>query len=160
MKDRHQLPGDVQVVEQRLNTAITNADISRSFEEYFEIFDAFYAEDIELSSHQKDEQIRGKANVRGLLYNFLVPLHDIAEIGGVTVTVRATSSPGDGPNETQSAWTLDLTAPSGAKCTLTWSVMRTWNGSQVLYERHYDHQQTGGPLTFEYLHAGSLEVRA
>ena len=116
MKDRQQLPGDVQVVEQRLNAAITNADISRSFEQYLEIFDARYAEYLTVSSHQKEEQIRGKANVRGLLFNFLVPLHVIAEIGGVKVTVRATSIPGDVARETHSAWTVDRAGPFGAKC--------------------------------------------
>jgi hypothetical protein len=32
--------------ERTLNAAIVHADISRSYEEYIEIFDAFYADDI------------------------------------------------------------------------------------------------------------------
>jgi hypothetical protein len=109
---------------------------------------------LSLSLFTVQEPISGKATVRALLFNFLVPLHVIAEIGGVKVTVRATSIPGDVPNETHSAWTVDLAGPFGAKCTLTWSAVRRWNGSRVVYERHYDHHQTGGPLTFEDLDIG------
>ena len=47
--------------EEILNRAIPNADISRSVEEYFEVFDAFYAEDMTVSSEQKEEPISGKA---------------------------------------------------------------------------------------------------
>ncbi|MGA9475589.1 MAG: hypothetical protein WBV36_24195 [Terriglobales bacterium] len=58
-----------------MNAAIVHADISRSYEEYLEIFDAFYADDIEESSETLEEPIRGKAGVRSLLFGILVPLH-------------------------------------------------------------------------------------
>src|SRR5690348_9695962 len=32
---------------------------------------------------------------------------------------------------------------------LTWRTLRIWNGAQVVHERQYDHQQTGGPLTLD-----------
>src|SRR6476661_7980668 len=74
--------------ERALNRAITTAEISRSFEEYLEIFDKFYAEDIEVSSDSSTGQIRGKSRVSSLLYDFLVPLHIMAEIGGVSISIR------------------------------------------------------------------------
>ena len=43
-----------------LNTAIVQANISESFEEYLGIFDAFYADDIEASSETGEERVRGK----------------------------------------------------------------------------------------------------
>ena len=43
------------------------------------LFDAFYAEDIEVSSDTQEEPIRGKARVRSLIATFLVPLHVIDE---------------------------------------------------------------------------------
>src|SRR5262252_4684101 len=49
--------------ERALNRAIVTAEISRSFEEYLEIFDRFYAEDIEVSSATSAVPIRGKARV-------------------------------------------------------------------------------------------------
>src|ERR1700685_4080926 len=64
--------------ERTLNAAIVNADISRSYEEYLEIFDAFYADDVEGSSETTEEPIHGKAGVRSLVFGFLVPLHAMA----------------------------------------------------------------------------------
>ncbi|HYR86355.1 MAG TPA: hypothetical protein VE422_19860 [Terriglobia bacterium] len=40
-----------------LNAAIVNADISRSFEEYLEILDAFYADEIEITDEAREESI-------------------------------------------------------------------------------------------------------
>jgi hypothetical protein len=145
-RDRFARP---QTAERILNAAIVQAEISESFEEYLEIFDAFYADDVEVSSETGKEPIRGKARVRSLLYNFLVPLHVMAEAGGLSTSIRETPILGDAPNETHSAWTLDLVGVSGATCKLSWCTLRKWNGSRVAYERHYDHQQSGGPLTLD-----------
>jgi acetolactate synthase small subunit len=49
-----------RTAERTLNAAIVQADISRSFEEYLEIFDRFYGDDIEVSSETQKEPIRGK----------------------------------------------------------------------------------------------------
>ncbi len=67
-----------------LNTAITQAKISESFEEYLEIFDKCYADEVKVSSETQHEPIRGKARVGSLLLNFLVPLHVMAEVGGAS----------------------------------------------------------------------------
>ncbi len=140
-----------QTGERVLNAAIVQANISESFEEYLEIFDAFYADDIEVSSESGQEPIRGKARVRSLLANFLVPLHVMSEVGGLSISIRETAIPGDAADETHSAWTLELIGVSGATCTQSWCTLRKWNGSRVVYEHHYDHQQSGGPLTLEDL---------
>ena len=60
-----------KTAERVLNAAIVRAEINESFEEYLEIFDAFYADDVEVSSEAERAPIRGKANVRSLLFNFL-----------------------------------------------------------------------------------------
>jgi hypothetical protein len=138
-----------QTRERLLNAAIVQAEIGRSFEEYLEIFDVFYADDVEVSSETAKEPIRGKAKVRSLLFNFLFPLHVMAEVGGLSISIRETPIPGDAPNETHSAWALDLIGVSGATCTLSWCTLRKWNGSRIVYEGHYDHQQSGDPLTLD-----------
>src|SRR5258707_1463670 len=89
-----------QTRERALNTAIIHANISESFEEYLEIFDEFYADEVEVSSETEDEPIRGKARVRSLLAAFLVPLHIMAEIGGLLISIRQTASPGDAADQT------------------------------------------------------------
>ena len=133
--------------ERALNSAIVRAEISESFEEYLEIFEAFYADDIEVTSETAEEPIRGKDRVRSLLAAFLIPLHVMAEIGGLSISIRQTAIPGDVAGETHSAWTLDLVGVSGRTCTVTWRALRKWNGSRVVYEHHYEHQQIGEPLT-------------
>jgi|SRR5215813_1746216 len=136
-----------QTRERALNAAIVQANISESFEEHLGIFDAFYADDIEVSSETEEEVIRGKARVRGLLCDFLIPIHIMAEIGGLQVSIRQIAMPGDAAGETHSEWTVDLVGVSGRTCTLSWRALRKWNGSRVVYEHHYDQRQIGGPLT-------------
>ena len=143
--------------ERALNRAIVTAEISRSFEEYLEIFDRFYAEDIEVSSATSTRQISGKARVSSLLYDFLIPLHIMAEIGGVSISIRQITMPGDAADETHSAWTLDLVGASGRSCTLSWRTLRRWRDSLVVYEHHYDEQQSGGPLTEDDLRFGDAQ---
>ena len=135
-----------RTAERTLNAAIVQADISRSYEEYVEIFDEFYADDIEGSSETMEEPIRGKARARSLLLGFLAPLHAMAEVGGVSISVQQTSIPGDVVDETHSAWTLELVGATGKVCTVNWHTFRKWNDSRVVLEHHYDHQQTGEPL--------------
>ena len=141
-----------RTAERTLNAAIVHADITRSYEEYLEIFDTFYADDIEGSSETAEEPIRGKARVRSLVCSFLVPLHAMAEVGGVSISIRETAVPGDVIDETHSAWSLELVGVSGKICTVSWRTFRRWNESRVVLEHHYDHQQSGEPLTDGDLH--------
>src|ERR1700675_28586 len=149
-----------RTAERTLNAAIVHADISRSYEEYLEIFDAFYDDDIEGSSETTEEPIHGKAGVRSLVFGFLVPLHTIAEVGGVSISVRQTPIPGDVVDETHSAWTLQLVGATGKVCTVSWRTFRKWNDSRVVLEHHYDHQQSGEPLSDGDLRSNVLEPPA
>jgi hypothetical protein len=143
--------------ERSLNAAIVQAEISRSFEEYLGIFGEFYADDVEVSSETREETIRGKVRVRSVLLNFLVPLHVMAEVGGLSVSIRESSIPGDAAGETCSSWRLDLVGVSGKTCTLKWRTFRKWKGPSVVMERHYDQQQIGGPLTFDDLSFSAID---
>jgi hypothetical protein len=146
-----------QAAELALNGAILRAEISRGYEEFVAAFEAFYADDVEVSREDSEETVRGKEKVRELLYNFLVPLHIMAEIGGLLVSLQQTAMPGDVRNETHSAWTLELTGASGATCTVKWRVFRRWLGSRVAYEHHYDQLQSGEPLTSKDLKFNSTD---
>src|SRR5258708_26529793 len=142
---------DLHAREKVLNSAIIAADISSGWEDYLEIFDAFYADDVEVTTDTQTNAVRGKERIRTLLFNFLTPLHVMAEIGGLSIQIRQNPIHGDTVDETHSAWSLDLIGVSGRTCNLTWSILRRWAGSRVVYERHYDIQQTGGPLTLDDL---------
>jgi hypothetical protein len=145
-----------QTRERTLNTAIIQANISESYEAYLEIFDEFYGDEIEVGSDTTEKPIRGKARVRSLIANFLVPLHIMAEIGGLLISIRQTAIPGDAADETHSQWTLELVGVTGTSCTVSWRVLRKWNGSRVVYEYHYDHRQSGGPLSLADLSFNAL----
>lgn len=146
-----------RTAERAPNAAIIHADISRSYEEYLEIFDEFYADDIEGSSDTAEEPIHGKAGVCTLVLGFLVPLHAMAEVGGVSISVRQTSIPGDVVDETHSAWTLELVGATGKVCTVNWRTFREWNDTRVVREHHHDHQQSGEPLSDGDLRFSVLE---
>jgi hypothetical protein len=130
-----------------LNSAIIAADIGRGWEEYLEIFDAFYADEVEVTTDTETGPMRGKERIRAVLFNFLAPLHVMVEIGGLAMDVREDPIHGDMPDETHSAWSVSLIGVSGRACVLKWCTLRRWADSRVVYERHYDHQQSGGPLT-------------
>jgi hypothetical protein len=76
-----------------LNAAILGAEIAESYEEFLEIFETFYADDVEVSSEHSRETICGKARVRPFLLNFLVPLHVMAEVAGLSISVQQTAVP-------------------------------------------------------------------
>jgi hypothetical protein len=138
---------DLYARERVLNSAIIAADISRGWEEYLEIFDAFYADDVTVTSDTETGPIRGKERIRTLLFNFLAPLHVMVEIGGLAIDVRESPIHGDTPDETHSAWSVNLIGVCGRTCALNWCTLRKWAASRVVYERHYDHQQSGEWLT-------------
>ena len=140
--------------ERALNGAILAAEISESFEEHLEIFDYFYADDIHTTADGLKEPVEGKAAVRARLMGFLVPLHVFAEIGGLSVSIQWSPITGDRPDETHSAWTLELRGVTGASCRVTWCSRRRWQAGHVVSEHHYNHQQIGGPLTFSDLRFG------
>ena len=142
---------DLYAREKVLNSAIIAADISSGWEEYLEIFDAFYADHVEVSDGTEGGAVFGKERIRALLFKFLVPIHVMAEIGGLSVKIRESAIHGDTADETHSAWSVDLIGVSGRTCHISWSTLRRWADSRVVYEHHYDHQQTGGPLTGEDL---------
>ena len=144
-----------QVAELSLNTAILRAEITRSYEDFLDIFETFYAVDVEVSREDLQEMIRGKEKVRPFSLNVVMPLHVMAEIGGLSISVQQTSIPGDTASETHSAWSIDFTGVGGRRCTLKWYAIRRWNASRVVYEHHYDLQQIGGPLTMDDLNLGS-----
>jgi len=92
--------------------------------------------------------------------NFLVPLHVMAEVAGLSMSVQLTEVPRDAANETHSGWRIDFTGVGGRRCTLRWYAIRRWTASRVVYEHHYGHERIGGPLTQDDLNfkGGHSEV--
>jgi len=98
-----------QTAELSLKAAILRTEISTSHEEFLDICEMFYADVVEVSREDLREMICGKAKVRPFRLNVLVPLHVMAEIGGLSISIQQTAIPADTANETHSAWSIDLT---------------------------------------------------
>jgi hypothetical protein len=120
-----------QAAELSLNVAILDAENARSYEEFLDIFETFYADDVEVSREDLREMIRGKARLRSFLLNVLVPLHVMAEVAGLSISVQQTPVPGDTANEPHSAWRIDFTGVGGRRCTLKWYATRRWSASRL-----------------------------
>jgi hypothetical protein len=133
--------------DHELNEALVNANIENGYDEFLAIFDRFYAEQVEVVSEGHSTGLAGKSRVLPVLFNFLVPLHVMAEIGGLSVTLRYSEIRSDNRGEQHAEWSLDLVGILGRGVTLHWSSARRWKGSHVVYERHYEHRQIGEPLT-------------
>jgi hypothetical protein len=136
-----------QTAELALNEAILRGDIASSYEEFLDIFESFYADDVEVSREDSRETVRGKAQIRPSLLTFLVPLHVMAELAGLSISVQQAAVPRDSASETHSVWTVTFTGVGGERCTMKWRAIRRWDASRVVYEYHYDHQLSGSPLT-------------
>ncbi len=132
--------------DRELNTAIVSADISASYEEFLAIVDQFYAEDVELRSDSSPEPLIGRDRLKSALLTLLVPLHVMAEIGGLSVSVSERPIAGDSLDEQHSQWSLELVGVTGRAVRVSWSVRRRWKQSRVVGEYHYDHQQDGEAL--------------
>ena len=72
----HFAPGDqwdrdLYARERVPNSAIIAADISRGWEEYLEILDAFYADHVEVSDGTENGSVFGRERIRTVLFKFL-----------------------------------------------------------------------------------------
>jgi hypothetical protein len=132
--------------DRELNAAIVSADISASYEEFLAIVDQFYADGVELRSDSSPEPLIGRERFKSRLFDFLVPLHVMAEIGGLSVSVSVRPIPGDSLDEQHSQWSLELVGVTGRAVRVGWSVRRRWKQSRVVGEYYYDHQQDGEAL--------------
>src|SRR5712671_5647118 len=143
--------------ERALNAAIVNADIARGFEEYLlTLVDQYYAEDFEVSTDVSPEPLVGKSRLKSILLGFLVPLHMMAEMGGLWVSIHEASIPGDSLDEQHSEWSLELIGVAGRRVTQAWCVRRRWEQSRVVSEYHYAHRQDGEALSFDDLRIAAL----
>ena len=89
-----------------------------------------------------------------IIFNFLMPLHVLAEIGGLSVRLRYTPRFSDKREEQHADWSLDLVGATGRSVMVSWSSARRWKDALVVYERHSDHRQFGEALTMVDLDFG------
>src|SRR5262249_24723593 len=108
--------------ERELNSAIVSADFSAGYEEFLAIVDQFYADNVELRSDWSPDPLFGRARLKSLLVGFLPPLHTMAKVGGLSVSVNERPIAGDSPGDQHSQWSLELVAVTGRALRVSWSV--------------------------------------
>jgi hypothetical protein len=144
-------------LDRSLNEALVNAEISVGYDEYVAIFDRYYAENVEVEGDSKQAPMNGRERILPVLFSILAPLHVMAEVGGLSVTLNYKPIPGDSRNEHHAEWTLELVGVLGRRVTLNWFSTRRWSGSNVVFERHSEHRQLGEPLTAADLDFNTLQ---
>jgi hypothetical protein len=137
--------------ERALNDAILGADIGHSYEEFLAIVDEFYSDGVEVRSAASSEPIIGQTHVKSALLRHLIPLHVMAEIGGLSVRVEAMPVAGDSRDERHSQWSVELIGVTGRRVRMSWTVRRRWQQRRVVAEYHYDHHHEGEPLSLSDL---------
>ncbi len=150
----------VAEAELDLNNALVNANISDGYEEYLALFDHFYDENVEVASDSNPDPLVGKARVLPIIFKFLMPLHVMAEIGGLSVRLRYAPLFSDKREEQHADWSLDLVGATGRSVMVSWSSSRRWKDARVIYERHSDHRQFGEALTMIDLDFGPKGIGA
>ncbi len=130
-----------------LNNALVNANISNGYNECLALFDHFYDENVEVVSAKNPDPLVGKARVLPVILGFLMPLHVMAEIGGLAVSLRYIPLFSDMREEQHAEWSLSLVGTTGRSVMVSWSSARRWKDARVIYERHSDHRQFGEALT-------------
>jgi len=125
---------------------------------YLDILERFYADDIEFFVDEPQRQIIGKGAVRAFLLSFLVPIHVIAEVGGLLVSAQHKSIASETRDTTATAWEVTLVAANGKRCVITWLCLRAWSDSRVVYERLSDVHVEGGPLAGDDLNFAKVQL--
>jgi hypothetical protein len=141
-----------------LNSALERADINQSFEVYLDILERFYADDIEFFVDDPQRQMIGKVAVRAFLLSQLVPIHVIAEVGGLLVSAEHKSIASETRDTTATAWEVTFVAANGKRCVITWLCLRAWRDSRVVYERLSDVHVEGGPLGGDDLNFAKVQL--
>jgi hypothetical protein len=77
--------------------------------------------DRQLDEALNQTPLKGRAHVLPILFNFLKPLHVMAEIGGLLVILRCFPIRGDKRDERYAEWSLDLLGARGRQVILQWT---------------------------------------
>src|SRR5260370_19167298 len=106
-----------------LNEAILSTDISFDFLPFIELCHRHYADEVDLGFGEGPRRTVAKDTLQGMLMDFLFPIHLIAEMGGVEVTVEAQHITSDTPDEQHSSWSVGLLAKNGPRHVTSWQPM-------------------------------------
>ena len=77
-----------RIQDKELNDAILNCDISFDFVPFIELCHRYYADEIDWSIDESPRRIIARDKLQRKQMDFLLPIHLVAEMGGVQVNVE------------------------------------------------------------------------
>ena len=137
--------------DKALNEAILSNDISFDFLPFIDLCHRHYADEVDLSFSEGPRRTVGKDTLQGMLMDFLFPIHLIAEVGGVEVTVEAQHIRSDTPDQQHTSWSVELLAKNGTRHVMSWKTMRIWVAGKVVAEHLYDQSHEGPAIRYSDL---------
>src|SRR5258708_12393874 len=111
LREEYERATDYEVTRiqaKELNEAILSNDINFDFLPSIELCHRHYADEVDLTFGEGPRRTVAKDTLQGMLMDFLFPIHLIAEMGGVEVTVEAQLITSDTPNEQPTSWSAEL----------------------------------------------------
>lgn len=148
MADAYEAP-DIQ--DKALNEAILSNDISFDFLPFIDLCHRHYADEVDLSFGEGPRRTVAKDTLQGMLMDFLFPIHLIAEMGGVEVTVETQHITSDTPDQQRTYWSVELLAKNGTRHVISWKTMRIWVAGKVVAEHLYDQSHEGPAIRYSDL---------
>jgi hypothetical protein len=148
MTDDYEAPA---IQDKALNKAILSNDISFDFLPFIDLCHRHYADEVDLSFVEGPRRTVAKDTLQGMLMDFLFPVHLIAEMGGVEVTVKAQHITSDTPDQQHSSWSVELSAKNGTRRIMSWKTMRIWVAGKVVAEHLYDQSHEGPAIQYSDL---------
>jgi hypothetical protein len=148
MDDDYEAPG---IQDKALNEAILSNDISFDFLPFIDLCHRHYADEVDLSFSEGPRRTVAKDSLQGMLMDFLLPIHLIAEMGGVEVIVEAQHIANDTPDQQHTCWSIELLAKTGTRLVMSWKTMRIWVAGKVVAEHFYDQSSEGSAIQYSDL---------
>jgi hypothetical protein len=137
--------------DKALNEAILSNDISFDFLPFIGLCHRYYADEVDLSFGEAPRRTVAKDTLQRMLMDFLFPIHLIAEMGGMEVTVEAQHITSDKPDQQHTSWSVELLAKNGTRHVMSWKTMRIWVAGKVIAEHLYDQSDKGPAIQYSDL---------
>ena len=122
--------------ETRLNEAILAGDVRIDYAHYLNTFDEFYRDDVVVMEAASRLAVRGKAENRSRLREFITHTHVVFEILGCRLRTFRLLETAVTDGLRVSDWELEFADAAGELRHWRWRIRRRWVGGKVVYEEH------------------------
>lgn len=125
-----------RVCETRLNETILAGDVRIDYAHYLRAFDEFYRDDVVVMDAASRLAVRGNAENRSRLGEFITHTHIVFEILGCRLRAFRLLQTAVAGDLFVSDWALEFDDAAGELRQMRWRIKRRWSGGKVVYEEH------------------------